>query len=450
MGVYLPVSVIYRLFGVSATTTTVWPLLSALLIIVMVWVALLMQPLSAKVYGIVLSVTCIALFRQSCDLYPDIIAAAFIALSSLALYFRRWASAERGRWVVPIGAVAALLVAFAAKETAYWVLPVWAMTLVWDLKQGHHIILRRFYLPAICSIILLGALYLLLMQLEFGDCLARFKGVQELSGKHLWSWHDRNIFFRITVAPVIFLLREYGIILIMVFLDFVVYPGKMRFWKLYTVTLLLLFWFGTSSFTQYEPLPLEERMSLPLLPGFVILASHFGSRLFALGEERAAFRPWPVFFLIAFLVAYPCARFHVGAQKWQFREISGAMTIVKEKMQTNAGFRYLLLTSDKRSPEILPFFFSYNYPSNLVVCSFEKGRILVETGDYDYLFLYVDGPLSSMWKVAYGIANYDEAFRALGLEMIYECNEVRLFTGQIDGLLRKSLMGIPIAKRDVK
>ena len=142
IAVTLPVAFLYAIFGVNIITTNLWPLGSALLVVIVVWCAL--PDNRSKIIGAALCLTSVPLFKASMALYPDIIATAFMALSTLVLFNRkRFVQAHRTWLVAPLAAIFLLFLAFLAKESSYWVLPLWAMAFVADVRENDRTTLLR-------------------------------------------------------------------------------------------------------------------------------------------------------------------------------------------------------------------------------------------------------------------------------------------------------------------
>jgi hypothetical protein len=372
--VVVPVAVLYSAFGVGLWTTDLWPLVAVLAIIVAVWLALPDE--STRIAGMALAASSIVLLRASTALWPDIIATAFMAWSSLVLFNRRRLVHAGPRRLVPQLAVALLFAAGLAKETAAWMLPLWVSALACDLASRERAVwLRRFHLPAVTTAVALLGVYLAFCWLVWSDPLAHFRSVDAIGGTHPWSWAnlspDERI-DRLTLGPARLLHERYGLpILLLAAGGAVLRETTTRPWAWYTGCCLLLYWFGSASLTRYAPLPLEARMTYPLLPGLLVLAAVAASRLAALLAHRArARRVAPVVVLLALvglLTGLPFARWVAG---WRGRsEEADAMDIVRREVVEQPLRRHLLICSDQRSPRSLAFHFGYEYPDNLLAVS---------------------------------------------------------------------------------
>lgn len=429
IAVTLPVAFLYAIFGVNIITTNLWPLGSALLVVIVVWCAL--PDNRSKIIGAALCLTSVPLFKASMALYPDIIATAFMALSTLVLFNRkRFVQAHRTWLVAPLAAVFLLFLAFLAKESSYWVLPLWAMAFVADVRENDRTtLLRRFYLPVLLTGILLGIGYLVFCHVTWGDPLARFKSIQALTGRHLWAWDKAppwELTKRLTISPVRLLVRQYAApILALAFLAIVIAPQSLRPWGYYTVLCLLFFWFGPTSFTRYEPMPLLERMTLPLLPGLYILAAFMASHL----SVRSGRAEWINSFIPILLVLGPPLAQYASSWKWRESAEARSMAIIRQEITTHPTRKHLLVCSDTRSPESLSFYFGYRYPASLRVLS--AGALtdtILQSADKRFVFLHQER--SAFLKTAYGQPNYDKEIDSLGLATVYESGSVTLFTSK--------------------
>ncbi len=436
LGITIPVALFYSTLGINILTTNLWPLLAALLIIATVWTAL--PDNKSKLISALLCFTSIPLFESSVALYPDIVAAAFMAASSLILFHReKYAQNNKLRFLVPFAAVALLFMAFLAKESAYWVLPLWIYALSSDIR-GKSNLVRHFHLPAILVGVLLGVLYLAFCNAIWNDSFARFHSVQALTGQHLWSWDKAPagaLLNRLTTAPVGLFVNQYGsLTLLAAILGFVFAPRTIKPWGHYAICCLLFFWFGTTSFTRYEPMPLVDRMTLPILPALYVMAALAISRLYPDAEhEKKILRFIPILIAL-FLATLP---FAVYVKSWRGVELpeATAMSIIRNDIKRHPEKTYLLACSDTRSPNSLLFYFGYKYPENLRVVF--TGDLTYELLNRDLSLIYVDRQRSAFLQAAYGRRNYDNEINSLGLDPVYRAGNVELLRAPKANVLMK-------------
>lgn len=435
LAVTFPVALAYALFGVNLVTTHLWPLGAALLVVLVVWAAL--PDDRSRSIGAALCLTGLPLFTASTALLPDIIATALMASSTLVLFNRRRLARARGIGLLaPLTATSLLFLAFLAKESAYWVLPLWVMAFVADVKEKDSAtLIRRFHLCAVSAGVVLGIGYLVFCHLTWGNPLARLESIQALSGAHLWSWDKASswdLLKRLTVAPVRLLRGQYGEpVLLLALFALPIMPRPLRPWGYYTACCLLFFWFGSTSLTRYEPMPLFERMTLPALPGLSILAAFTTARL-AVHSERAGWvtSSIPVLLMLG-LTSLPFVQY-VNSWRWQESAEAKAVAIIQKELQTHPTANYLLVCSDPRSPESLAFYFGYHYPATLHVSSVAAlTDAMLQAADKRFVFVHRER--SGFLTSAYGYPNYDNELASLGLTPVYKAGYVELYSSEAAG-----------------
>lgn len=441
LGVILPVALIYKIFGVTILTTHLYPLCAALALIAIVWLAL--PGRKARLFGLALCLTSVPLFDGAVDLYPDLIAAAWMAASVALLDARTGNAVRAGSWsLVPVLAVACAFCAFLAKESAYWVLPVWLFVSVRDMLSGEAGLLwRRFYLPAIGTGVGLGMLYFLFNAVVWGDPRAQFQTIAAVFAKQRadpdtwWTIYSGNgLLRRLTVEPALLLFRSHGPVLVFALLGGFALPRPLAVWGVYTVTCLALFWFGSTNLTHYDPLPLYPRYILPALPGLYIAAASFAARLELAGLRRPILNETLVAILVLSITCVPFGKF---VRSWGSVDSgeADAMRIVREAVAVHPTTNHVLLTADARSADALAFYFAYAYPENL------KVRAATGAGDsaltsYARLFLYANDERSAFLSGAYGERVFNEAFRKAGLPVLFERGGVALYEAATADALR--------------
>jgi len=428
IGVTVPVALLYSALGVGIRSTNLWPLAAMLTIALVVCLALPDE--RSRIAGALLCLTSVPLFSSSLALYPDVIAAAFMAASSLILSERVLWLDRRVGFLAPITAVMLLFLAFLAKESAYWVLPLWIGAWIVDARAPDAAIrMRRFHLPALVTGVVLGALYLAFCRAAWGHPFARLATLQALTGHHLWSWDRAGaglLARRLTVSPIRLLFEQYGIgVLLLALFGLGFAPRSLRLWQGYAVACLFCFWFGTTSFTRYEPLPLLDRMTLPMLPAFYVLAAYAVSRI-AIPSPRAVRlnRLLPSLVILAF-AAWPFVR-HLAAVRANPLPEAAAMSFVERAVREHPEREYRVVCADIRSPAILEFYFGFRYPPNLRVLSMDdlKNEPLDSAGG----FVFLRRSRSRFLNAEYGTPRHDEALERLALPTVYESGDVSLRT----------------------
>ncbi len=404
-------------------------LLPAMTITVVVFLAA-REPRS-KIAGLALCVSSIPLLTNATGLYPDIIAASFMAASVICLDRRR-KLLDVGKPIhsLPILAVLFLFLAFLTKLTAYWVVVLWLGLLAVDLAGPDRMrLFRRFHFIAAVAGAALGVAYLLTSQIIWGDPLARITSVETLAGAHLWSLGrlpSDYLVTRLTTGPVALFIKEYGIVLLLLaFGGLIQRKAQVSAWKAYFLVCILLFWFGPTSFSVYEPMPLFPRMTLPLLPAVLILAATFAAQIYDAAERRG-----PVFRISALMVfgavlVFPLAT-HVKISMSAGVPEAEAISIIKREAEAAPGNTFLLVTSDVRSATSLEFYFGYDYPPNIDAI-FAGELVDTVLSQWSDIYIFVHSERSNFLRAAYDISNFDKQVATLGRPELFSREGVALY-----------------------
>jgi len=365
LGVFVPVALVYVLLGVTPHSTALVPLLAGLATLLVVWQAL---PNAAALPGVVWTVTCVPLLRGTIELYPDLIATAFMMISTLMLARRLEAPNRHSTQLLRAGVgVACWFAAMLAKESAYWVLPLWAGAALVDAVRRRGPTLKWFHAPAILFGLLLTAAYLGFCSHFFGDALSRVHSVDALTGQHVWSIRKPGqLAARLGSGPARFFWREYGLLLVAAVPGLFVLPAKLWIWSFYTVLSVLCYWFGSTSLSSYQPLPLIWRMSLPCAPGFCIVAGYFCYWISSLARRwlgpRWAFVPLAATSALAVLVMAPPVAEELRAGR-VFPDLE-AMAIVEREVKSHPAVRYLLVSAESRTNDYVSQCLGFAPPAN--------------------------------------------------------------------------------------
>jgi len=342
---------------------------------------------------------------------------------------------------MPATAVGLLFIAFLAKLSAYWALPLWVWALITDLKGNDwNKLLRKFWLPVLAIGLLLGAAYLAASNVIWGDPIARLKSIQALTGEHLWAWDkasDWEFIKRLTISPVRLFANQYGFaILFFSLLGVVVTPRTMQPWGIYAFSCVLLFWFGSTSFSSYEPMPLMPRMILPALPAFYILAGFTLSRTSLTLKHYPWVRSCFPVLLVLGLSGWPFLQY-VASWHWKIPAEMNAMSMLKAEIEKNPGIKYLLICSDQRSPGSLSFYFGYKYPENLEVTF--AGDLSNKMLHGQKTYIYLNKHRSQFLQSSYGRRNFDNELEDLKASIIHSSEGISLFEIKQDDGLRAIL-----------
>ena len=350
VGLTGPLALIYALFGVSSSTTNLPALLAALAILGVIYAA--MPTPRAKLVGLAVGVCSVPLLQNAMILNVDLPCAALMALTVLWLGYR---DRPRGaRWLA--GAAAAWLAAFLVKEVAIWCAPVWIYAVVCDARAlGRRALIRR-YLPAVVTGAILGAAYLAFCAALWGDAFARAHGITALTDEHAWSlrghaarewlarliWQPPLLFAKLLLATLLPALAAPWLV-----------RGKDRLWLVAAATFAACYWFGSSSFSEYVPLPISPRMTMPLVPPVLVIA--------ALALDRIIDRKRWVAIVLGVAIALPALRIAFGLVT---RPRPEAAAFAELRRETG---NLVLVCGEPRCTAIASWYFGFTPPPTLAV-----------------------------------------------------------------------------------
>ncbi len=460
LSVFVPIGIIYSIAGVSMEATTLWPLMAIIGVIWGLWYSL--NHIEERFVSVFLATTSLPFFFQFRTLRPDI----FVALAVLIIFIlinKRYKIKSIFLYTILTSFI--LYFGLFAKLSIYWAGAVWLVVLAEDIYWGEWHRTKQLHASVILGgLIALGG-YLATCQAIWGNPLARLEGIQSVSGSHLWSWNEKSFadkMRRLTYGPLVTFTTAYGPLFPLAIGGLLTWRKGVRFWDKALLTILLLYWFGTTSFSLYEPLPSMPRMVLPAFPMMCITAGSFvwndllsskavktrqlppfaavsallivdllkhpGSEVHLLSSGLALagiiirFLPSlrapkqiriakleslntliSAFALAAAVAVAPSARFLTTVSKPDVEK--EAMTLVKDRL-SKQNQRVILLTGDQRSPRHLEFYYNYSYPPSLEV-EYAGSTTKVESTcrskrkDEDVLFMYNEG-MSNFLNEAYG------------------------------------------------
>jgi hypothetical protein len=348
VGLTGPLALIYALFGVSSSTTNLPALLAALAILAVIYAA--MPTPRAKLVGLAVGVCSTALLQNAMILNVDLPCAALMAVTVLWLGHRE---RLRGRWWLA-GAAAAWLAAFLVKEVAIWCAPVWIYAIACDVRELDRRALIRRYVPAIVTGAILGAAYLTACAALWGDPFARARGIAALTDEHAWSLRGhpaREWLARLVWQPPLL----FGKLLLATLVPALVAPWlvRQRIWLVAAVTFAACYWFGSSSFSAYVPLPISLRMTLPLVPPVLVIA--------ALALDRMIDRARWAAIVLGLAIAVPGLRIAFGLVTRPHPEAAAFAELRREPGNI------VLVCGEPRCEYIAPWYYGFDPPQTLSV-----------------------------------------------------------------------------------
>jgi hypothetical protein len=360
IGLTMPLALLYRVFGISTFVSNIPTLVADLGIVTVVYAAAATP--RAKLIGVALCILCVPLVHESNMLNADLPSAALMGASILALSRR---DRPRGSsWLVV--AIATWMAAFLVKESAVWCAPVWIYAFVVDVRALGARRVARTFAPSVSVGVALAAGYLALCAALWGDPLARFQGIQTAVGQvHAVATYGGA--WTVSVARLTWqvphlLVNMYGVMLVPVVIGPWFVRGRDRIWWVAVATMVLFYWFGSSTTSAYMPLPLSQRLLAPAMPFVLVTAT--------LACDAVLDRPWRWRFAIVVVL------FAVLAVPWQSvlraslrhgRPETAAFAVFHDEVFADPSRRMVFVCSEPHCVALAGFYFGFAPPPNLTI-----------------------------------------------------------------------------------
>ncbi|OSM01738.1 hypothetical protein MAIT1_01768 [Magnetofaba australis IT-1] len=331
IGLYAPVALIFSQLGVNVSSMALWPLLCSLaLVAALYWAgARLAGPAAGLAAALLLAVNPFQIIHAM-TLTADGPLALFYFLSGLFLFLGRREPPRATLYALLF--VLAFTAGFLTKLPIIWMLPLILFLLVRDWRAGEH---RRFWGVAIGGGVAAMVVYFGAYAYLFDDPLMRFHSVEKvinvapedanLQGQRL-TIRGKPLEFlveRLTSGPVMLILERQGLslawllwlpALLLTLIRSRVMPRGSGFWVGHALSFLLLFWFGSTSLSEYNPVGLLGYYLVPLLAPFSLLGGVLLARAMTPPEAPRAI-PWTLAGLSLYLIALLPLLQKLGAHK---------------------------------------------------------------------------------------------------------------------------------------
>lgn len=251
--VIVPVTVFVKLFGNSPFVVSLWPLLCSLMTIAGVFFMLRKNPSVAMVASFLISCNIIQVIYSTVA-FPDAVVSLFAFIAIAMVQFRH----QNNSWIALMTAVT-ILAGFFAKQIMLLILPFISFISWEDIRRKTNLLFwKRFY--ASSAVIVMAVL--LVSKGLTGQWFFLIQSVEEYHNDVFVNLSTKELLYRLTAEPLIFLFSQAGYwpLLLMAWPAFFLKDEMLNFWKKYAISLLMLLWFGTTSFHRWAPLPLLDRM----------------------------------------------------------------------------------------------------------------------------------------------------------------------------------------------
>jgi hypothetical protein len=277
-GLIIPLALMTGLLGLSDFSAILWPLLATLLTLVVIYRFVYRRSRYSALMAVWLFGTEYYIIFYSNKVYPDTTDTLFMMLGVMLL----WVSRYKNAWYSLLPALA-FFACLLTKETVIYVFPFLMWWIVTRFRKEQDI---KRHLIFTFSLMLLLAVLFNVYYFVAGDYFYLIDTVQAAQkARHLAQdalEEAMMLFPRLTYEPLV-MLSDSGMIAVLI----LSMPKLLNGWRcliytrdnvesiawVYTVSGLLVFWFMSSSFQEYRPIPLNPRMFFPIMPGIAILAA---------------------------------------------------------------------------------------------------------------------------------------------------------------------------------
>jgi hypothetical protein len=269
--VIIPVAFWVLLLGNHPFAVSLWPLQCTLLTIAGVFLFLRSYPQWAMLASAMIALNVIQLIYSSVA-FPDAVVSlfAFMTVACVAL---------RHEKTQGLGLLAALLliIGFFAKQIILFILPFLIYVFYTDWKQNRPLV---FWKQLTAAGVILTGVVLFFSHLFTGELLFLAHAVEEHHNRVFVNLTASELFRRLTTEPLKFLFWQVGYwpLLLTAWPAFFLHDSRLNFWKTYALILMVTLWAGTTSFHQWSPVPLLDRMwmmwivPLSILSGYTLMA----------------------------------------------------------------------------------------------------------------------------------------------------------------------------------
>ncbi|MFN3996290.1 hypothetical protein [Algoriphagus sp.] len=199
--------------------------------------------------------------------YPDSLLVFWTVLVPFSAIYR-----SQKPYLAALGVISGLFFGFITKETIIFLAPLPILLFVFDWKKGNRNL--AFYYTLVGLGLAFGAIYLGYFWIKFGSPFYRFESIQDGHYISEFTYADKSAWVmlqRLTVLPIItFVERSYWLWIVFAI------PGLHRIWRktsspgiefgLAFLSMLGLFWFMSTNFRFYNPLYLNPRHLIIMVP----------------------------------------------------------------------------------------------------------------------------------------------------------------------------------------
>ncbi len=304
-GLTIPLSIIFKLFNINQITSTLLSLIFWIGSIIVTNKVLKNNFLGSSIATIFCGLDYYHIFFNN-KLYPDM-AVAFFCVLGLYFLYQQFFQKNTNENINVIGICTCFMLAFISKTTIIYILPFYIYLFVYSLKNRIQI---QFWIKSLVLISILFLVYFGTYFLITNDPFYVFTTIENTHYTSDLSYSNKGfwvMFNRLTFEPILMLINC-GMIIPLIFnifdtkKTFINFNAK-HFWFIASLSILIMFWFGSLSFTFYQPMSLNPRMIILLAPPLAIYVG-FSIKDFDLNSKNIFFH-----LILCFIIILLSAKF---------------------------------------------------------------------------------------------------------------------------------------------
>jgi len=320
-GIIFPLGLIIKVIGSQSYKLVLFPVICIIATIWIIYIASVRQRSHIMSLAILFYIADPYTFNFSSKIYPDNIASPFF-LGSLVLLFYRNKNQILNAVLFSLAATYCMLI----KETIIYLIPLFLLIFIIDLVRKEN---RTFWIWAVSVMLILITSYLFVYWGKTGDPFFRIYTIHHGHYQSPYSTYDKNlqsILPRLTTGPFYMLLGT-GMFTLAAFSILPLFRSTKFdlnsfdfYWSFLSLYLLVVFFYGSSSLTFYNLLPLFGRMYLPIIPVLAIASSVSVVLYIRLGKGRLILA---FVFILAGIISH-----HLGSEFRIIYFLLGALLIL--------------------------------------------------------------------------------------------------------------------------
>lgn len=362
IAIIYPTALVIEYLGINQYTMVVYPLICGLVLLNLFgwlghrinrWIGIIGALLILCDYHVI---------TFSNHLFPEMPMMLFVFIAIMGYYLVL--KDEAVPRMAGLMSALALFAAFLTKTTVVLVLPLLLFLFINDrLKKRHGSFWLVFVSLSIFFVLLNGLWY---MEVK-GEFFYRFQNIANnhvATAKTFFDKDSSTILARLTYLPLLGFLRGGFFIPLLLALPAMLKLRKEHFkldkseslWPIATLFLLVTFWFFSTSWRYYSPLPTEPRHIAFFIPMMVMTAATFwpNQRLFALLTRR-----WLVIALVSGFLTIPAyAIFKSGRRNFRQEE-----ALVSEYLVQNSDKQWVI--TDGLNSYGYPYFYDFEQSEDI-------------------------------------------------------------------------------------